>query len=565
MSTCPTCNKTDCDELVRCDICRKKAFCGDECRTMGWSIHEGVCNVITVPKRDMTVMVPYYGEDTMDAEVLDKLPKSSELFQSHIVRYVDPKGIVEQHVVIGGCLEPVVQETLGKGGGDYLDKEQLEMTYVIKVEHHWEDTIDGSILYDGIYKVKDTIISNNSGNDKLRRIAKRNFFPSSAIVLNPTAKTRPDSRGGAIESRGAIRVTVIINGVQQVVDAHYDLDKYMNTKTKEVLRNVRRIFQKNQAAGIKELPYPIQHLLFMKARNTFDGTLVLFTFKVDKTGGSKLIELVDLEIGLRSSLFKPPTQQNPGTSPTPPAQGSDWDEAPTPPPPTDDLKNAQVRSKYPFRCDPSSLEHVTALVMAMEDWMGHGELQSASVQAHFDTINTYRHTMEEALLRGDDPQAPSPKINAAINSATQEVWELVEARGRERSPWRRKLATKGYSLKKGAKVMSGNARLLKKVREDLKKGNYKAAVDALRDQIDFFDKQKTRGAQGDQIAKTISDIYIELIVPDRVSMHNKYRSTLKTDDDVKTVGTQKEFDRLMERAANIHKEIGGGGENEEQP
>lgn len=536
MSTCPTCNKTDCDELVRCDICRKKAFCGDECRTMGWSIHEGVCNVITVPKRDMTVMVPYYGEDTMDAEVLDKLPKSSELFQSHIVRYVDPKGIVEQHVVIGGCLEPVVQETLGKGGGDYLDKEQLEMTYVIKVEHHWEDTIDGSILYDGIYKVKDTIISNNSGNDKLRRIAKRNFFPSSAIVLNPTAKTRPDSRGGAIDSRGAIRVTVIINGVQQVVDAHYDLDKYMNTKTKEVLRNVRRIFQKNQAAGIKELPYPIQHLLFMKARNTFDGTLVLFTFKVDKTGGSKLIELVDLEIGLRSSLFKPPTQQNPGTSPTPPAQGSDWDEAPTPPPPRDDLKNAQVRSKYPFRCDPSSLEHVTALVMAMEDWMGHGELQSASVQAHFDTINTYRHTMEEALLRGDDPQAPSPKINAAINSATQEVWELVQ--------WNPKKAVLG---------VIDNTKALGVVKRLLKDGDYKGAVDKLVDALSAHDKRKEDGGKGGETARLVLSIHNELIRTVYNTIRKNYLAGMQEGDQA-TTGTKKWYNALMVRARNIKKE-----------
>lgn len=507
---------------------------------MGWSIHEGVCNVITVPKRDMTVMVPYYGEDMMDAEVLDKLPKSSELFQSHIVRYVDPKGIVEQHVVIGGCLEPVVEQTLGKGGGDYLNAEQLAMTYSIKVVHHQDDsrnTNNDILMYDGAFVVKDTIISKDSNNEKLKRLAKRNLFPSSAIVLNPTAHTKTDYRT-VVESYGAIRVTLIMNGVEQVVDAHYDLDKYMNTKTKEVLRNVRRIFQKNQAAGIKELPYPIQHLLFMKARNAFDGTLVLFTFKVDKTGGSKLIELIDLEIGLRSSLFRPPTQKNPGTPPPSsktPVQESDWDEAPTPPPPRDNLET-QIRSRYPFRCDPSSLEHVTALVMAMEDWMGHGELQSASVQAHFDTINTYRHTMEEALLRGDDPQAPSPKINAAINSATQEVWELVQ--------WNPKKALSG---------VIDNTKALGVVKRLLKDGDYKGAVDKLFDALQAHDDRKERGGKGGETARLVLSIHNELNRTGYNTIRKNYLAGMQEGDQT-TTGTKKWYNALMLRARNIKKE-----------
>lgn len=546
MSTCPTCNKTDCDELVRCDICCKKAFCGDECCTMGWSIHEGVCNVITVPKRDMTVMVPYYGEDMMDAEVLDKLPKSSELFQSHIVRYVDPKGIVEQHVVIGGCLEPVVQETLG-GGGEPTPS-QMSMMYEVQIYSH-DDGFPDQLVWEGKRKVGKTVISKKSENKNLQALAKRSIFPRDYMVLNPTIDEKIDKR---VKRSGFLKVAILGPSGQEYVDASYDIQY---TKTREMFRNVRRLFQKGQAAHLKQFNAGNQHLLFMRARNNTGGASVLLTFAMNKVEGgsvSEYVDLLDVEVAVSArTMFKAkPSSQN--LSPQEKAlvktmKDIDRDKAPTSPP--YDESESQIKTQYPFRCDPSSLEHVTALVMAMEDWMGHGELQSASVQAHFDTINTYRNTMEEALLRGDDPQTPSPKINAAINSATQEVWELVEARGRLRR-WaentkRKVLNEKGIvvAVNKVRKHMRSASK-----QTDITQANsdVKMAVEEVFAQVDAHTAQSGEGRVGENQADAVYAVKAEYDRPEYAKAVANYIKSL--DDTGKT-----DYTAQMKKAVEIGK------------
>jgi hypothetical protein len=517
---------------------------------MGWSIHEGVCNVITVPKRDMTVMVPYYGEDTMDAEVLDKLPKSSELFQSHIVRYVDPKGIVEQHVVIGGCLEPVVQETLGKGGE--LTDSQLDMEYEVFIYAHGDGGPD-QLVWEGKRKVGQTIISKKSRNKKLQAIAKRSVFPRDYIVLNPSVDEKIEKE---VSRSGFLKIVLKGSSRSEFVDASYDIQY---TKTREMFRNVRRLFQKGQAAHLKQFTTANQHLLFMRATNNTGTATVLLTFAMNKVEGGNVpmyVDLLDLEIAVSRGAFKAPS--NPGTTPTKPLSQKEkelvktmeeLDETPPSPPPYD-LESSQIKTQYPFRCDPSSLEHVTALVMAMEDWMGHGELQSASVQAHFDTINTYRHTMEEALLRGDDPQAPSPKINAAINSATQEVWELVE-----RGAVAKKLQSWKKSISKKGKATVDNVKTLNKVKKDLKDKNFAGAITELRKSLIEFDEVRDQGGEADQKADLVENIHIELMRTSNRDIRQEYTASLNKTGDETTEGSLKEYNALMTRARNIRSEI----------
>jgi len=92
-NTCQTCkaNATP----ISCQFCMKDLYCSEDCKQLGWSIHQDECNVWDAPEPNMTVF-------------LDKNDKSN-----HIMRYVNPSGYIEQHVVIGAdsttkctCEEP---------------------------------------------------------------------------------------------------------------------------------------------------------------------------------------------------------------------------------------------------------------------------------------------------------------------------------------------------------------------------------------------------------------------------------------------------------------------------
>jgi len=94
--TCQTCKCVigKPDATIACSFCQKDLYCSEDCKQLGWSIHQDECNVWEAPEANVTVF-------------LDKNDKTN-----HIVRHVNPSGYIEQHVVIGdsvtkcNCEEP---------------------------------------------------------------------------------------------------------------------------------------------------------------------------------------------------------------------------------------------------------------------------------------------------------------------------------------------------------------------------------------------------------------------------------------------------------------------------
>ena len=86
-----------------------------------------------------------------------------------------------------------------------------------------------------------------------------------------------------------------------------------------------------------------------------------------------------------------------------------------------------VTQKLQFRCNPTDLDQVTGLIMALEDKMASGELEGPVIQQAFDTIDTHRKLLE---LEGE--VAPSPKVNAAVKEATDALWQTIDGRARQR-------------------------------------------------------------------------------------------------------------------------------------
>ncbi len=115
-----TCGKGD--ATVACDICLQKAYCCAACKPLGWSIHQDVCNVHIATKVDTTVYMPEF--DGYDPKRVDG---NEEFLQSHIVRYVGPKAVVEEHL-IGANFEQSLKKL---GGGHPVDEDkkyQLRIT-----------------------------------------------------------------------------------------------------------------------------------------------------------------------------------------------------------------------------------------------------------------------------------------------------------------------------------------------------------------------------------------------------------------------------------------------------
>lgn len=69
----------------------------------------------------------------------------------------------------------------------------------------------------------------------------------------------------------------------------------------------------------------------------------------------------------------------------------------------------------PFKCDASDIDHVTGLVMALEDKMASGELEN--MEHHFNIINAHREALEKNM-----DIVPGPKVNASVHTVTSALW-----------------------------------------------------------------------------------------------------------------------------------------------
>jgi len=95
---------------------------------------------------------------------------------------------------------------------------------------------------------------------------------------------------------------------------------------------------------------------------------------------------------------------------------------------TNTLKDVEVVLEKPvpmaeevrqFTCDPANIDHVTGLVMALEDHIPEAEDRD-NVTALFNTINEHRIQLEK-----DQSYVAGPTVNAAIHEATELLWNNI--------------------------------------------------------------------------------------------------------------------------------------------
>lgn len=366
-SSCPSCKQKGSHNKQCCHLCQSAVFCSDQCQTVSWASHN--CeNVIDVPDKNTTLFVPYFGEENMTEEMISDLPKNAEPYQNHLLRFVDPKGYIEQCVVeslIGLDVSPSEFE---------LPQEDFKYEIGIEIgDQQW--TIPN-------LTTKTTLISEQNKNSIYSRLAKsrpigfpsfwpgKNVVASQNIVVSTKEPTFVNVTAGNLSLQGILELSPL----------SADMDSWLKRRNR-VLTPVQMDYKTKCG---EDRTYLLQNLRAYRAMDDV-GNAAVFIFDGTKN------QLIDVEL-MSPSAFQ---------------EDAEYDYE-------------QMR----FNIDPNNVAHVNGLVMALEDKMANGSLPiTPSLQKQFGLINQYREDLESGKMT-----EPNAQINAAIRGTTEQLWELVEAR-----------------------------------------------------------------------------------------------------------------------------------------
>lgn len=384
MAACISCKGKRCDHC--CSLCQSAVFCSDQCETVGWAAHD--CgNVIDVPDKKTTIFVPYFGEENMTEEMI-----SDSMLQNHLLRYVDPKGTIEQCLVeslVGLDVTPEEFEIEG------------DLKYEIGLEIGDKEYIIPNLT------TQTTLISEENKNSIYSRLAKNrpigfpSFWPGKNAVKNVTIPNEPT----------LVTVTAGNLIMQAILDVSIPIPS--DPKRNRVLTPIQNDY-KTKYGDLKP------NLRAYRATDDVGNGVI---FILDNKN-----QLVDLEL----------------TSPSGFEEDSEYEY-----------------EKVRFAIDPTNLAHVTGLVMALEDKLASGLLESTpNLQKQFGLINQYREDLENGKMT-----QPNAQINAAIRGTTEQLWDLVERR-----------TLRGFLRKKRADKSRSESEVGKHYRQIL--SNHKKAYDA---------------------------------------------------------------------------------------
>lgn len=437
---CKTCS-SDNPSCVRCTVCQKKVFCGDDCRTIGWTIHEADCNVHTVPQSGMSIMLPYYGEDRLEEEDLEDLSPSADIFQNHVVRYADSHGLIEQDLVESRLKRR--ERSLGRSQRN-IRPDVAELNYSIKIEffENFQQIKDGtgkSWTIDGL-NVGNTIVSRNNSTPIYQKLAKARG-QTDGYVLWPGQNLIRNKNIMMNAREGFIGTSLMVNGmVVAPISACYEIKPIQK-------KAVGNLFRKFKRAVGKRLPikddYAIKYgggdprtpSLETYRIDTRDGNSLQLTFMIPRTSGGTVtadrVQLMDIEYVVAYSGLPPRSDMG------------------------DSIEQEYSHAEN-ISLDATKIEHVTALVQAMQYYMSNGDISGVSAQTKFELLNNYRKNLENSILKGTEEPEITPEINVAINEMTHEMINLVGTKY--------KVSAAGYKKEINS---SGSGRAVK-LAEDLK-------------------------------------------------------------------------------------------------
>lgn len=438
--SCPCCQQKTSGELIRCSLCQKEAFCSEKCQQVGWSLHQDGCKNIHVISNPSTTLFTQEVAAGIDLE--DPRDPAN---QSHLLKFVSPKQTIDFHLIEGTAKFSQTGAIVFTGGKP--SKELGKKMFRLNI--NGVETPNYIVKERAIYKGAKGIPGQLAGSLRAQDESKLTLWV--------------DKLSQKVSAMDEISVSLIIDGVQRaniMGKLVFPKSKWWSGKSR--LLPERGIKFKNVKANI----------VVLRGRDR-QGNSVKLSFSVD-LGKIRSIYLVDVEFSTPLIALEAPMGDRIR------ANLAKFGES--------HGQNVELpAATSTFRCDPKSLEHVTALTMALQEKIPDHPM--------FNIINTHRMAMEEALNDQRSPPEPSLKINAAVQSATNDLWAHIDAL-QSQTRYKKtleKLVRAGASGPKLAGQMADElvakmSGLRAKTGKGLKKGINSAQKGVVRGQIEDLEK-----------------------------------------------------------------------------
>jgi hypothetical protein len=425
MSCCEHCDKKDFKSVHTCGLCLQPTYCSDECRVVDWARHHGDCtSLVDAPANVGAVFVPHFFQDTMSVEDVRKTAPTHPMFAAHQVRNINSNGIVSFSTI-----QPIVsakyvgamgrEQALNKGRG----ADAADGTYTISVQiGDATKSVSGKLSYD-------TIHVGNKQNAAAAMLAgkgtesnKMTYETRSPdeVVFWPKPKSV-----AAMDVRASVgvpqRVTVTV--------ASDELAEPITISGQMTLHRISATKHMEKIAKTKNISKDIQAVYAENA----DGDTVTLCFSGDK--------LVDIECGTCGKRKKDKKDK----------KGRKWDRYHA-----GELMPTVVKTR--FTCNPTKIEDVTALCMAMDERIAEHEarrelLASLCVDSRDPALAQSDRCLDDlrynfAIVRDhrqkleDSPTAAVPvKVKSAINTSVEQMFTPIESAVGD--DFRRKLLERG--------------------------------------------------------------------------------------------------------------------------
>ncbi len=317
--------------------------------TFDWTINQP--NVVTVPEPNMTV-----------------LGKGDE---QYIVRYVNPKGCIEQRLTQSSI--PVTNQTDFKKDLGYTMTVQLNQQEPVQVGN--DLNLEDHSIWAGVHGIASKLAQGTTGFM---------LWPGNHTVTAHNLTVPADYDG-------TVKIDVkLSDGQHTSLHAVYPELAALEQETTRQLTADQLDFQKRFRRGDPRLSTMLPNIHALCGEDVSGNQVKLFWH----VSSDKEAQLVDIEY----PLIRLNAENYPGVQTT------------------------------KFACDPSDLDQVTGLVMALEDKIASGDLEGPVIQQAFETINTHRKTLET----DQENVYVSPKVNAAVKDATDALWQNIDGQARQR-------------------------------------------------------------------------------------------------------------------------------------
>lgn len=429
------------ESCISCDYCNSLVYCSDDCKAMGWSIHQDECNVHTTDEPNLTI---FYKENVETAE----LEATDPMFQSHIIRTVNPKGIiserlVESHIKFSTRNKPWANDIM-MGAGEKVKQASDDNYYSLKITVNNND----SVMVNGLLPV--FMHTDNHLADDLAHVRKKK--DGRVVLWAPNSIVR-DTSFNDIDSKGRISAQLFLGGVATEMSVVGD---YRITSFDRKFKKLNK--QQKKEHSVKFARKTTNTLLDMAAKSP---TGEKFKFTLEFSGNHA--KIIDMEFyALKDDVLN--------------AESNNFSRS---------LESAGV--EMPFKCDATDIDHITGLIMALEDKMASGALSGELINSQFEIISNHRLNLESG-----ENDAVTPKINAAVHGATTALWEEI---GKSLNYYKDKLTRAGSDspstalqlaeVLQGKREKAGNSKFFSSARKGALNKDLKKLREAIDDMLNI--------------------------------------------------------------------------------